>query len=51
MKYNNDGDFVTSWAFSTPEHHETTSTVDSDGKVYALFTSSKELGVETFEEE
>lgn len=50
-KYNNNGDYITSWAFSTPEHEETTCTVDDDGKVYALFTSKKELGVETFEEE
>ncbi|NUM53901.1 MAG: hypothetical protein HUU46_09685 [Candidatus Hydrogenedentes bacterium] len=50
-KYNNNGDFITSWAFSTPEHEETTCTVDSDGKVYALFTSKKELGVETFQQD
>lgn len=49
-KYNNNGDYITSWAFSTPEHEETTCTVDEDGTVYALFTSAKELGVETFRE-
>ncbi len=50
-KYNNNGDFITSWAFSTPEHEETTCVVDADGKVYALFTGGKGSGVETFEEE
>lgn len=51
VKYNNNGDYVTSWAFSAPEHEETTCVVDADGKVYALFTSAKDLGVETFQEE
>ena len=51
MKYNNNGDFVTAWSFSAPEHHETTAVVDDEGRVYALFTGSKEMGVETFIEE
>lgn len=51
MKYNNSGDFVTAWSFSAEEHHETSATVDEKGRVYALFTGSKSMGVEIFEEE
>jgi hypothetical protein len=51
VKYNNNGDFVSAWAFSTPEHKETTSVVDADGNLYALFNGPKEMGVETFQEE
>jgi len=51
MKYNNNGDLITSWAFSAPGHKETTAVVDADGRVYALFKGDKEMGVETFEEE
>jgi sugar lactone lactonase YvrE len=51
VKYNNNGDYVTSWAFSAPKHTETSATVDADGRVYALFKGAGEMGVETFEEE
>src|SRR5690606_17558901 len=51
MKFNNNGDFVTSWAYSTPEHSESEVVVADDGTVYALFISGKEVGVETFVQE
>lgn len=51
MKYNNNGDFITSWSFSNPRHSETTAVVDEDGLVYALFRGEKEMGVEIFKEE
>lgn len=50
-KYNNNGDHVTSWAFTAPEHTETTAVVGPDGRVYALFKGSKDMGVETFAQE
>jgi hypothetical protein len=51
MKYNNNGDFVAEWAFTAPDHRESTAVVDADGKVYALFTSKTEMGVEIFIED
>ncbi len=50
-KYNNNGDFVTDWSFTTPEHVESTAVVDDDGLVYALFRGPTEMGVEVFVEE
>jgi hypothetical protein len=51
MKFNNSGDFVTSWAFSEEEHSESEVVVGEDGRVYALFKGDGEAGVETFEQE
>jgi hypothetical protein len=51
MKFNNNGDYITAWGFSTEDHYETTAAVDDQGRVYALFKGAKEMGVETFEEE
>ena len=51
MKFNNNGDFVTEWAFSAEEHTETTAVISDDGLVYALFHGPHEMGVEVFEEE
>ena len=48
IKFNNNGDFVTSWAYSAPEHTESEVAVANDGTVYALFKSEKAVGVETF---
>lgn len=48
MKFNNNGSFITSWAYSTPEHSESEVAVHDDGTVYALFKGSAALGVETF---
>ena len=51
MKYNNNGDFVTSWAFSEEEHSESEVVVGDDGRVYALFKGAGEAGVETFRQQ
>lgn len=51
MKFNNNGDFITAWSFSSEDHRETSATVDNQGRVYALFVGSKEMGVEIFGEE
>jgi hypothetical protein len=51
MKYNNSGDFITSWSFSDSRHSETTAVVDDNGLVYALFAGQEEMGVEIFIEE
>lgn len=51
MKFNNNGDYITGWSFSSTDHRETSATVSEDGRVYALFVGSKEMGVETFEQE
>jgi hypothetical protein len=51
MKYNNNGDFITGWSFSSPDHRETTAVVDDEGRVYALFVGPREMGVEIFVEE
>ncbi len=51
MKYNNNGDFITGWSFSSPDHRETSAVVDQEGRVYALFVGPREMGVEIFGEE
>ena len=51
MKYNNNGDLITGWSFSSPDHRETSAVVDEEGRVYALFVGSREMGVEVFVEE
>ena len=51
IKYNNNGDFITSLSFSNPEHSETEAVVDENGLVYALFVGEKEKGVEIFIEQ
>lgn len=51
VKYNNNGDYVTSWGFTSLKHSETTAVVDENGLVYALFVGESEMGVEIFREE
>ncbi len=51
MKYNNNGDFITEWSFTAPEHRESTAAVDAQGHVYALFKGTNDMGVEVFVEE
>jgi streptogramin lyase len=51
MKYNNNGDYITGWSFTAPEHKETTCALGPDGRVYALFKGNDDMGVETFEQE
>lgn len=49
-KYNNNGDFICGWAYSTPEHSESEVVVSEDGKVFALFNGKGLSGVETFQQ-
>ena len=51
MKFNNNGTFITSWAYSAPEHGESEVAVTEDGTVYGLFLGPDEVGVETFVQE
>ncbi|KAA3613365.1 MAG: hypothetical protein DWQ05_17910 [Calditrichaeota bacterium] len=48
MKFNNNGDYITGWSFTNPEHSETEAAVDENGLVYALFSGVNEKGVEIF---
>ena len=48
MKFNNNGDHVTGWPLSEPDHRESWAVVDDDGTVYALFRGEKQVGVEVF---
>lgn len=50
VKYNNNGTPVTGWGL-TGVHSESSAVVDAQGRVYCLFKSEKEVGVELFEEE
>jgi sugar lactone lactonase YvrE len=51
MKYNNNGDFVTEWSYSDPQHRETTAAVDDNDVFYAMYVTSDEMVVEIFEEQ
>ncbi len=48
-KYNNNGSFITGFPLSG-KRSETSVAVGKDGRVYALFVSETEMGVECFEE-
>ncbi|HUW18149.1 MAG TPA: NHL repeat-containing protein [Sedimentisphaerales bacterium] len=48
MKFNNNGDFVTAWSLSEPDHRESWAVVADDGTVYSLFEGEKRVGVQTF---
>lgn len=48
MKYNNNGDYITGWSLSEPDHRESWSVVADDGTVYSLFKGEKHMGVQTF---
>ena len=50
VKHNNNGSFVAAWSM-TGVHSETSSVVDTQGRVYTLFKGEKEMGVEIFQEE
>jgi DNA-binding beta-propeller fold protein YncE len=49
VKYNNNGDYITGWSLSDPEHQESWAVVDDDGLVYSLFKGKTDQGVQTFE--
>lgn len=46
MKYNNNGDFVTSLTLNVDAHAENWSTVDENGIVYSIFVGNERMGVE-----
>jgi len=51
MKFNNNGSFITSWAYSAIEHSESEVAITNDGIVYGLFIGPNDVGVETFVQE
>jgi hypothetical protein len=48
MKYNNNGDYVSSLTLSVKAHAENWAVVDEAGMVYAIFMGNERMGVETF---
>ncbi|MHC4478989.1 MAG: NHL repeat-containing protein [Planctomycetota bacterium] len=48
MKFSNNGDYITGWSLSEPDHRESWSAVADDGTVYALFKGETHVGVQTF---
>jgi hypothetical protein len=51
VKYNNNGDFVTSWRLSQPDREVNWVTADSRGLVYAVYDSKSHAGVEVYQPE
>jgi sugar lactone lactonase YvrE len=51
VKYNNNGDFVTSWRLSKPEREVNWVTTDDRGLVYAAYDSKTHVGIEVFQPE
>jgi sugar lactone lactonase YvrE len=49
MKYNNNGDFVTSWRLSQADREVNWVTTDDRGLVYAVYDSKSHVGVEVFQ--
>lgn len=49
VKYNNNGDFITSWRLSTEDREVNWVRADSDGFVYAAFRGRTHMGVEVFQ--
>jgi hypothetical protein len=51
IKYNNNGDFVTSWRLSDAEREVNWVTTDQRGLVYAAYDSKSHIGIEVFQEQ
>ncbi|MGH9629321.1 MAG: NHL repeat-containing protein [Bryobacteraceae bacterium] len=51
VKYNNNGDFITSWLLSKAEREVNWVTTDHRGLVYAVYDSKSHVGVEVFQPE
>ncbi|HPO84723.1 MAG TPA: hypothetical protein PLN86_02635 [Candidatus Hydrogenedentes bacterium] len=49
MKFNNNGDHICNLTLKVKAHSENWATIDEQGKVYAIFQSNEELGVQVFE--
>ncbi|MHC4259588.1 MAG: hypothetical protein ACYSTF_04150 [Planctomycetota bacterium] len=45
IKFNNNGDYITSWHFPKREDHGSSAAVDKDGNVYCLFKSDGYVGL------
>ncbi len=48
VKYNNNGDFITSWRLSAEDLVVESVTIDAQGKVYAAYRGSGRMGVEVY---
>jgi sugar lactone lactonase YvrE len=48
MKYNNNGDYISSLRLNVKGHAENSAAVDRNGKVYAIYAGSERMGVEIF---
>ena len=51
VKYNNNGDFVTSWRLSNADREVNWVTTDNRGLVYTVYDSKSHVGVEVFQAE
>ncbi len=51
IKYNNNGDFVTSWRLSNADHEVNWVTTDERGLVYAAYGGKSQVGIEVFQAE
>ena len=51
IKYNNNGDFVTSWRLSTEDREVNWVTADNRGLVYAVYDGKSHVGVEVYQPE
>jgi sugar lactone lactonase YvrE len=51
IKFNNNGDFVTEWSYSDPQHRETTAAIDNKDVFYGMYITKTEMVIEIFTEE
>ncbi|MFH1737474.1 MAG: NHL repeat-containing protein [bacterium] len=51
MKYNNNGDYITSLSLSVSAHRESWAVIDNDGLVYTLYRGKDQMGVEILKEQ
>lgn len=49
MKFNNNGDYVSSLRLNVKGHAENWAAVDKNGRVYAIYAGSERMGVEIFD--
>jgi len=48
VKYNNNGDHITTWSLADPDDGSIWFAIDDDGTVYCLFGGQKQMGVQVF---
>jgi len=51
MKYNNNGDYITSICLSVKGHRESWAVVDDEGRIYTLYQGVDDMGVEIMEQQ